>query len=291
MPSPRQSMGVGQVVWPASTRSLMLPIYSYHTSPFSSRTLRNQQAFLLSTIRSNRPSPSQSMKQILAASGLSADAVVQAQKSFGALHNPVFGAVERAVRAVEDAASGAEQQLAVGRAETFVIGEVTFLIENDEVRQAVAVPVHGHRRRAPLRDERAGFRRPPVPCGFGRFALPSYAHGLCRSEFQSVFAAEVAEPFDFAPDRVDDDVGASVAVPVGHGEHRVAPFALGGSLYGACLSGLYADGFAVDGEELRGIPHGVVAARKVADESDLPGRVPGNDVLFAVAVPVVGAGG
>ena len=81
------------------------------------------------------------------------------------------------------------------------------MVEDDEVCQPVTVPVHRHGRCAPLRDERAGLGRPPVPCGFGGLALPCHVHRLRRSEFQSVFGAEIAEPFDFAPDRVDDDVG------------------------------------------------------------------------------------
>ena len=85
--------------------------------------------------------------------------------------------------------------------------------------------------------------------------------------------------------RVRDDIGKSVAVPIGDSDGRVSPLGLAGTLDGAVRARLDPNSLVACGKELRRRETRRVAAQ-VLDESDVAGSVARHEVFVAVPVPV-----
>ena len=166
--------------------------------------------------------------------------------------------------------------------------QVPLVVEHDEIDQPVAVEVGGDRRRAPLRHQLGAPRTPPEPCRLRGRPLPGDLDTARRSQARLSLLAVVAIPEDLAPDRVDEDVATTVAVPVGDRQRRVAPLRLAGPLDGAVVSRLDADRLAARLQVARRGPARRIGAVEVLDEADVAGRVAADDVVVTVLVPPPG---
>ena len=190
-----------------------------------------------------------------------------------------------AVLVIEDTLAGQQGQ------GTFLFctleeGDVAFVIEHDEVIEAVSIEVDDEGGGAPLGGEGAGFRGPPGPGGFGGASIPRYADGLCGLQGIQATLAVVFVPDYLAPDGVGDDVLMTVVVPVGHGKGGVAPLGFAGALDRTIGSGHDADSFAIGLKVLRWCKGRRVIAVEIFDEGDVASGVACDNVVVTITVPV-----
>ena len=130
----------------------------------------------------------------------------------------------------------------------------------------------------------SGFHQ--IPGGLGGFSFPLDLDWLLSGEFRFFASSDVAEPDDFAPDGVYDQIGKAVVVPVAYGLGGVAPFGFARSLnrtVGACLKSYR---FAVCFEGATGAAHLVGFPPRFSNEFDITSCVATDEIFVAVGVPV-----
>ena len=119
------------------------------------------------------------------------------------------------------------------------------------------------------------------------FAVPFDFDGLRCGELRLLARAYVLQPLHATDDRVQHDVGQSIAIPVRDVQRRVAPLRFSGTL-DALIACEHADGFAISLETLRRRPLRLrdLRAAEVLEELDVARRVAADDVGVAIAVPI-----
>ena len=171
--------------------------------------------------------------------------------------------------------------------------QISLVVEHHQVAQAISIKVDGNGSRSPLRGQLFSSRVPPGPFRLGICSIwPGDFDWLSRRQLRLGARADVSIPDDLAPDRVHDQIGQAVVVPVGDGLRRVAPLRLGRALDRAVRSRHDADRFAGRFEFVGGRPARLfdTGAAQVFDERDVPGCVPRDDVRVAIAIPIEAAG-
>ena len=186
-------------------------------------------AFRLSTIRSSRPSPSQSARASVRLP--LAPAVPTFKRSRRQVRPGQVARVECRDRlAPEHSSARLDPRKAVGAglALLFEQGEITLVIEHHQICPAVAGPVADRGSGPPLGCQLSRRGVPPRPCRLRRGCSrrPGHSDRPGRLQPGTHARAHVAKPDDLAPDRVDDNVKITIAIPVGHARLRVAPFRL-----------------------------------------------------------------
>ena len=109
---------------------------------------------------------------------------------------------------------------------TLIEGQIALVVQHHQIGQPVAVPVDGDRRGPPLRKQLLALGTKPTIGERGRRAVPLDLNRLGGGQSWVPCGCRCSEPDNLAPDRVDDQIGQAVAVPVGHAERGVAPLRL-----------------------------------------------------------------
>lgn len=129
----------------------------------------------------------------------------------------------------EGAAGGLEHEAAVSPG-PLEEGEEALGVEDRQVDEAVPVEIMGQRGGPPLREQSPARRPQPAPGERWLRAFPRHLDRLRGGEFRGPPRADVLQSLHRAGDRVEQNVGPAVAVPVGDGERRIAPLRLGWAL-------------------------------------------------------------
>ena len=162
------------------------------------------------------------------------------------------------------------------------------MIEHDQIVQIIPVPVHHHRRSAPLGKQTLPFRLHPAPVQDGLGFTPFHYHWLGASKLGRASRADVAIPHDLAEDRIDYQIRQPIVIPISHRLRGVAPLAFARALNGAVRAGHDAKRLAAGFQQLqRGPPWPFnFWAAEIFDERNVAGGVAADDVLITVSIPI-----